>query len=162
MKTTLLLLLLTYAVTVCAGDPVLSATSYGQIKFGDSLGKVERLLNEKTPKITDPDEKLCRQIKFRAYPAVTLMVENGVVTRAESSAAIPTSLGLTVGASLEAVMKKVATIVIEPHQYDPNGHYLILKTPDGKAALVLEEGGGKVTNVRGGLEPSVEYVEGCL
>lgn len=90
------------------------------------------------------------------------MVEEGVITRAESSVAVPTSLGLTVGASMEAVKKSVPSVVIEPHQYDPDGHYLIFKSPDGKTAVVMEEGGGKVTAVRGGLEPSVEYVEGCL
>ena len=63
---------------------------------------------------------------------------------------------------MEAVKKIVPSVVIEPHQYDPYGHYLIFKSPGGKTALVMEEGGRKVTAVRGGLEPSVEYVEGCL
>jgi hypothetical protein len=162
MKRTLSLLLLFVATSACADSPVLSATAFGHIKFGDALERIEKLLKEKAPEITDPDERLCRQISFRAYPNVTFMVEEGVVTRAEFSAPIPTSLGITVGASLEAVKRKVPTVVVERHQYDPDGHYLILKTPDGKAALVMEEGGGKVTSVRGGLEPSVEYVEGCL
>lgn len=162
MKRTFLLLLLTITASAYAGSPVLSAAAYGRVKFGDTLEHVEQLLKEKAPKITDHDERLCRQISFRAYPNVIFMVEEGVVTRAESSAVIPTSLGVTVGTSLEAVKKKIATVIIEPHQYDPDGHYLIFKNPNGKTALVMEEGGGKVTSVRGGLEPSIEYVEGCL
>jgi len=162
MKRSLLLLLLTYAATVYAGGPVLSATAYGPITFGDSLEKVEKLLKEKAPEIAHPDERLCRQITFRAYPTITFMVENGIVTRAESWTAIPTSIGLSVGDSLDAVKKRKPSVSIVPHQYHPSGHYLILKTPNGKNALVMEEAEGKITAVRGGLEPSVEYVEGCL
>jgi hypothetical protein len=162
MKRIFPLTLLALAASAYAGGPVLSATSYGQIRFGDTLGRAEKLLKEKTPEIADPDERLCRQVSFRAYPEVGFMVEEGVITRAESSVAVPTSLGLTIGASLEAVKKRFPSVVVEPHQYDPDGHYLILKSPGGKTALIMEEGHGKVTAVRGGLEPSVEYVEGCL
>jgi len=162
MKKTLLLSLLISITPAYAGEPVLSETSYGKVKFGDSLEHFEILLNDKAPEITDPDERFCRQISFRSYPKVVFMVEEGVVTRAESSAPIATSLGITVGTSFEAVKKKVPSVVIEPHKYDPDGHYLILKAPDGKSALVMEEAEGKVSTIRGGLEPSVEYVEGCL
>jgi hypothetical protein len=33
---------------------------------------------------------------------------------------------------------------------------------DGKRAILFEESDGKVTDVRAGVEPSVEYVEGYL
>jgi hypothetical protein len=145
-----------------ASGPVLSATAYGRITFGERLERIERTLRETAPPITDPDENQCRQIEFRAYPGVIFMVEAGVVTRAESSKAVRTSLGMTVGASITDLQKKYPSIVVEPHQYEPDGHYLTFATRDSKAAIVMEETDGKVTSIRGGLNPSVKYVEGCL
>jgi hypothetical protein len=37
----------------------------------------------------------------------------------------------------------------------------VIRTADGKRAVVIETDQGKVVAVRGGLLPAVEYVEGC-
>jgi hypothetical protein len=148
-------------VAAQAESPVMSATAYGKVTFGERLEVVETRLNETAPLISDPDERLCRQIEFKAYPGVLFMIEEGRVTRAESSEPIATSIGFTVGSLMSEIKKKLPQIVVGPHHYT-DGHYLTLKTKDGKAALVMEEGEGKITGVRGGLTPSVDYVEGCL
>ena len=140
----------------------MTATSYGQIEFGDKLDVVEARLGERAPVIVDSDEIHCRLVEFKAYPHVIFMIEEGAVTRAESSMPVPTSVGFTVGASLDAIKRRIPSVEIEPHQYDPDGHYLTFKNVDGKAAILMEEAAGKVTNVRGGLIPAVQYVEGCL
>ena len=143
-------------------EPALSATSYGEVVFGERIEDVEAHLNEKAPPITDPDEKFCRQIEFKAYPGVYFMIEQGRVTRAESSAPIKTSIGYTVGSSLADIQKHVPGATVEPHFYDPDGHYVTVKVKEGKAAILMEEANGKITDIRGGLIPSVQYVEGCL
>jgi hypothetical protein len=51
---------------------------------------------------------------------------------------------------------------LKPHKYDEHGHYFVLDAPKRKAALLFEEASGRITGVRAGLQPSVEYVEGCL
>jgi hypothetical protein len=51
---------------------------------------------------------------------------------------------------------------ISPHDYADDGHYLTLYTADKKYAILFEEFGGRVQEVRAGLASSVEYVEGCL
>lgn len=142
--------------------PILSATSYGTVVFGDRVEAVEVYLKEKALPITDPDEKLCRQIEFKAYPGVYFMIEEGRITRTESSTPIKTSVGYTVGASLGEIKKHVPAAVIEPHHYDAEGHYVTMKNKEATAAIVMEEVKGTITNVRGGLIPSVQYVEGCL
>jgi hypothetical protein len=71
-------------------------------------------------------------------------------------------LYVSVGDMLGDVTAKYPVAQVVPHKYDPAGRYVIFKSADKKAALVLEESGGKVTKIRAGLEPSVEYVEGCL
>jgi hypothetical protein len=90
------------------------------------------------------------------------MVENGVVTRGDAKAAVRNSARVSVGMSLARVKALHPKIRIEPHKYDDEGHYLILDSSDGSSAILFEEGGGKVTDIRAGKKPSVKYVEGCL
>ena len=91
------------------------------------------------------------------------MVEESTVTRADvTDSSIPNALGIKIGATLDEVKRRYPKVIVEPHQYDPTGHYLIFKSKDGKRAIVFEEGDGKITHIRAGMEPSVEYVEGCL
>jgi hypothetical protein len=91
------------------------------------------------------------------------MVEDGVITRADAiSPQIQNKLQISIGTSLAEVKRCYPDVEVKPHKYDETGHYLIFKFQDGKKAIVFEEGDGKVTAVRAGVEPSVEYVEGCF
>lgn len=162
MKIVLLLPLIFATATASAGEPVLSAAGYGAIKFGAKLSDVEKLVSEHVAAPTDDDEAACRYVQLKAYPEANFMVEQGVITRADVSAKAKNNLNISVGTRLKNVRAKHPSAHIEPHHYDPSGHYVIFKSDDGKTAIAMEEGGGKITDIRGGLEPSVEYVEGCL
>jgi len=153
--------LLACSSAVLAG-PILSATSYGAIRFGERVETVEKRLHERVPQPIDTEEAHCRLFEFKAYPQMTFMIEDGVITRAGTSSPIPTSIGVTVGLSMKTIRRRFPGVKIEPHTYDPTGHYLTLKTESQKAAIVMEESGGRITEIRGGLIPSVTYVEGCL
>lgn len=91
------------------------------------------------------------------------MVENGILTRADlTDSSIRNAPGIKMGTTLDEVKRRYLKVIVEPHKYDPTGHYVIFKSKDGKRAIVFEEGDGRITDVRGGLEPAVESVEGCL
>ncbi|PTU32272.1 hypothetical protein [Stenotrophobium rhamnosiphilum] len=154
-------LLLCIACISCTevAESGLTAQSYGRIQFGQPLATAEKILDEKIVMAANSDPA-CHYVSFAAYPNVRFMVENGVVTRGELQAG--QSLGVGIADSLESAKAKHPDVYIQPHKYDPNGHYLILKSSDAKFAVVMEEAGGKITKIRGGIEPSVEYVEGCL
>ncbi|WP_147375880.1 hypothetical protein [Noviherbaspirillum cavernae] len=156
----LLLCALTSPLAVAAPARVLSATAYGDITFGSRLVDVEAGLGQKaTPAKRDA---ACAYVSFRKMPKVRFMVENGIVTRADARAGVPNSAGVAVGASLTGVKTRHPDVRITPHKYEDNGHYLIFPDANENAALVMEEVNGKVTAIRGGLQPSVGYVEGCL
>lgn len=143
-----------------AEAPVLSTSGYGPIQFGQPLKVVEATLKETAlPKKREPD---CDFIKFKSYPQIRFMVEDGIVTRGDAKAGVRNSAKVNVGMSLARVKGLHPGIRIEPHKYDDNGHYLILDSADGSSAVLFEEGGGKVTEIRAGKKPAVEYVEGCL
>ncbi len=154
--------LLCLSFGACVQDAlVLDFESYGLIKFGMMLEVIENAIGDKAvPSKYDPG---CDYVTFPKYPEMKFMVEEGVVTRGEAlDPNIPNTLGISIGSTLSEIKKRYPSVVIEPHKYDPTGHYLIFKSSDGERAIVLEEGDGKITDIRAGIEPSVEYVEGCL
>jgi hypothetical protein len=142
-----------------AGPNVLSLGGYGKIRFGTTLAVAEaELMEHATPKTREPG---CDFVRFKKYPGIRFMVEDGVVTRADAGKRIANSAGVKEGMPLARVLAMHPRMEIEPHKYDDTGHYLILRSPDKSSAFVFEEGGGKITGIRAGIQPSVEYVEGC-
>ena len=162
MKRALFIVVSAFAVVpalAVAEIPVLSHSRYGLVEFGQPHKVAEEKLKETaSPKKRDPG---CDFVKFKKYPQMRFMVEDGIVTRGDANAGVRNSARVTVGMSLAKVKALHSGIRIEPHKYDDKGHYLILDSADGSYAMLFEEGGGKVTDIRAGKKPSVEYVEGC-
>jgi hypothetical protein len=146
--------------TLSSRAPVLTATRLGAVVFGTRLSDVTAVLGTPSPRQNlDPD---CDYVTFGAFPGARFMVENGIVSRAEIDATMTTTLGIRIGDSLNQARQRAPTLKIEPHKYDENGHTLVVAQPDGKTALVMEEHEGIITAIRGGVVPSVYYVEGCM
>lgn len=147
-------------VAALAADLILSPQGYDLIRFGQKLKRTETALGEHS-KADDPDES-CTYVEFKKYPKVRFMVEDGVITRADVDESTPNTSGIKIGMSIATARRIQPHLKIEPHQYDPEGHYLTLSIKRGRFALVFETDKSKVTYVRGGIQPSVSYVEGCL
>lgn len=147
-------------VATHAANPILSPHGYGLIRFGQTLKHAESVLDER-PKADDPEEP-CTYVSFRKYPSVRFMVEDGVITRADVQAPIQNTSGIKVGMSIARAKRIQPRLQVEPHKYDPDGHYLTFSTRPKQFSLVFETDKFKVTNIRGGMQPSVGYVEGCL
>ena len=148
-------------IAAAAAKPILTLDSYGVVVFGVRLRDVEKKLGEKA-ELTTTVNPSCSYVTFKRYPNAAFMLEDGVITRADVSEEVPNAFGITVGTSFSEVKRKFPNVIVERHEYDSDGHYLILKSADKKKAIVMEESDGKVTRVRGGLIPSVQYVEGCV
>jgi hypothetical protein len=95
---------------------------------------------------------------------VWLMFENGRVVRVEVHGGRTTTFrGVRVGDTEKQVRKIYgARLIVEPHKYDDNGHYLVVFSTNRKQALVMETDGKVVTEFRAGLAEPAQYVEGCL
>ncbi|MFA4820541.1 MAG: hypothetical protein WC613_06315 [Candidatus Aenigmatarchaeota archaeon] len=153
--------LLAATTSLAAESLILSDKSYGLVTFGGKLKAIEKKVGEKAKGETG--DKGCDFVIFKKYPEIKFMVEDGIVTRADAlSPQIQNKLQIRIGTSIEEVKRRYPAVEVKPHKYDDTGHYLIFKSKDGKRAILFEEGSGKVTDTRSGIEPSVEYVEGCL
>lgn len=92
---------------------------------------------------------------------------SGVIARAEvdGHSRIATPEGIRIGATEKAVKRAYAgRLKVERHQYVRHGHYLVARSADPALSdrrIVFETDGKRVTSIRAGREPEVEYVEGC-
>ena len=135
--------------------------AYGPVRFGMRLEDAEQHAGAATTPFNSTRNPGCDWVSFASLPNVLFMVESGIVTRADSKAGIPNILGIEYGMSVDQAKAKAPAAIVMPHKYDPGGLYLKMGSKDGKKAIVMETGEGKVDAIRAGLEPSVSYVEGC-
>lgn len=141
--------------------PTLSMQGYGEIQFGEKLSQLPQALRDSMKQPIAPEERECAYVAFARYPNILFMVENDVITRADLRQSLPNSLNVTFNMSSAEVLKRHPSAVITEHKYDKTGHYLTVSAPDRRTAFVLEESKGRITAIRAGLNPSVNYVEGC-
>ena len=142
-----------------AGPKVLSAEGIGAVRFGMTLAQAEQAAGKAA--LPEPFDPACSMVRFASLPKLRFMVEEGVVTRADAESGVGNATGVAVGDALAQVRERHPDAELSTHKYDKNGHYLTFPSSDGRAAIILEESGGKVTKVRGGLQPAVGYVETC-
>lgn len=145
-------------VSAAASGQTLSPDGYGKIQFGQRLDQVERKLGQRaTPRPADP---ACSMVGFKRYPQVRFMVENGVITRADARGVVRNSAGITARMSAKEALRHAPAMRSELHKYDKNGAYLVLPQGEDKA-LIFEASKGKITRMRAGIKPAVDYVETC-
>lgn len=140
---------------------VLSATGFGTLRFGMTLAQAEQATGGKAV-LPTPFDPACSMVRFPTMPTLRFMVENDIVTRADAEPGVGNAVGVAVGDPLAQVRARHPEAKVTPHKYDEQGHYVSFPSADGHAAIVMEESGGKVTKIRAGLQPAVDYVETCL
>ena len=150
------------------GPPTVTGDGFGALRFGMKVAEAEAALGHKLVPLNpdDVDDEACRYYRPEgALPGLSFMTENGVVVRldVEDTQEIKTDTGAKIGDGEPHVLELYkGRVEVQPHKYTgPEGHYLVVKGGDGKVQLVFETDGAKVLNYRAGVEPQVQYVEGC-
>jgi hypothetical protein len=142
-----------------------SGTGFGPVKFGMKVEDAEKALGVKLAKDTYAEDESCRYFTpVNALDGLSFMTSNGIVVRLDvHKGDIATDTGAKIGDSETSVLDLYKGHVrVEPHKYTgPEGHYLVVTGSDGKAQMVFETDGTKVTTYRAGREPEVQFVEGC-
>ena len=142
-----------------AKELVLAAHAVGPVTFGAALSDVEISLGQ-AMRLDQADNPECSFVSFKALPKVRFMVEKGLITRADVDPEIVNTSGIRVGDSVDQLKQKHMDVKAVPHEYVTGGQVYTL-AGQGKAAIVMESDGSKITFIRAGLQPSVSYSEGC-
>jgi len=146
--------------------PTLSMSGLGDVAIGMTRAQVDALGHTVEPDdiAYDPAHpEACWEARIGGLDHVIAMFDdNHLVRLTATSADIPIEGGARVGMA-EADVQALygGKLVVEPHQYDPDGHYLKLFSDDHSRALVMDTDGAKVVLVHAGEAQAAQYVEGC-
>jgi hypothetical protein len=168
---TVLAFLLACCGTAFAADDslILRPDGLGQLPIGTKYIALEKLLVQKLPPAYRVRSE-CAVLSTKRMEAlgVTMMIENGLVTRftveytPDGPSAVKTAAGIGLGSTEDEVKQAYGErVVVKPNRYDPSWHYLVVDEPDHRQAIIFETNGRKVTSMRAGEYPSVGYTEGC-
>ena len=160
-----LVLLLLYPL-IGFGDDTWRITTrgYGPIRAGMTPAEAARLMGTRLKTLEDrPLDSSCDHLYAeKGFEGVSLMVQNGKITRLElSSSSVQTLSGIKIGDSTTRLKQVFGTrLEIEQHKYDDDGFYYFVWEQSKRHGVKFEIGGGRVTEIYAGDE-SIQYVEGC-
>ena len=157
-----------------AQEPTLSYGGLGAVKIGMTLPQAERALGAKLlARGQDPyDDDSCWYSSRvdKAEPGIHYMMDHDKIVRIDVFASKGTGVpatrsdtGFAIGASQAAIIARYGKAVQKSiHPYlGTEGSYLRVASPDHKSALLFETAAGKVTSLRAGTVPAVDFIEGC-
>jgi hypothetical protein len=158
----LLLCVFLVGSSLASDDWVIREDGAGPVKVGMTLAQLSAALHQELA-ADERDEQGCFYINPRGHDHVSFMIIDGHVARVEVGApGIKTTTGIQVGDS-EAQVRKVygARMKVDSHQYIEGGHYLTVRSADGRYGVRFEADKGKIIEFYAGTYEAIQYVEGC-
>jgi hypothetical protein len=139
--------------------------SFGPVKIGMTLEQVNAVLHENFSVPEHNEDQGCFYVAPKMHPHVAFMIENGRLVRIDvDTPDVPTPEGVQVGDSEQRAKNVYGTrLKIEPHAYtsDEGGHYLTVRSQDGRYGTRFETDGKKIESYYAGRFSAIQYIEGC-
>jgi hypothetical protein len=162
------LIALGFEADACEADkpayavPKLEFGGMGPVKIGMTVAQISKQLGAPLDP-QNPDENGCRTFAAPTWPGVTFLTINEKLARIEvHGRGIVTDSGVQVGDTEQKIKDLYGrSLQVEPHKYVDAGHYMKVKSKDGKTGFTFETDGNVVTEFRAGQYPQVDWVEGC-
>lgn len=146
-------------LVACSNDSAPDTLAMDHIRVGMTQSQLAML----EPHVAfSPSNDTCAETSLRGGK-LKVLFENGTLRRLTiTDPYYRTSHGIHIGSTeAEAIHAYGSLLVMHPHKYDPHGHYLSAINARGEGT-VLETDGARVIAIRLGVEPALNYVEGCL
>lgn len=138
----------------------------GPVRVGMTLAQAGAALGQPLEDVDRATDECGHYAPRTGLEGVAFLVADGVVARVDVTAgAVTTAAGVAVGQTeAEAQRRYGNRLRATPHDLLIGASYLTLVPPDRADAgfrLVLETDGTRVTSMRAGRLPEVEFTEGC-
>ena len=143
---------------------VLHEDGIGPVKIAMTKPQLNAALREKLSEEGESGSESCYYLASHKHPHIGfMMIDERLVRIDVNGANVPTPAGIRVGDS-EAHVKKIygPAVKIDAHQYIDDGHYLTVRSKNGKNGIRFETDKGRVTTFYAGTFDAIQYVEGCL
>ncbi len=136
----------------------------GPVTIGMTLPQLNAVLHETFSMPRNKDDQGCFYVKPTRHAHIAFMIEDAHLSRVDvDGPGISTAEGIQVGDSEERARRVYgARMKVEPHKYIEDGHYLTVRSTDGRYGIRFETEKGKIQMFYAGRFESVQYVEGCL
>jgi hypothetical protein len=145
---------------------LLSEHGLGVLRIGMTAAAAQAALGGdlqiEEPLSPEDGPEACRYARSGSVPGF-VMFEGLEVVRIDADSTVSTAAGARIGQTEAEVLALYPGARVLPHHY-VEGHYLVVipgAPADTVHRLVFETDGQRVTALRGGVYPPVEYVEGC-
>lgn len=150
----------------------LSADGLGPVRIGMTMEQAEHALGTRLrPRAQDASAGcwITRRADGRE-PGIAYMVVYGQIRRIDLLSekrqvpAVRSQSGIGIGSTEQATLRAYGgTLSVEPHAYTgaDGGRYLKVDAPGKRSGMIFETFDGRVTHIRAGLRPELDYVEGC-
>jgi hypothetical protein len=165
-RITFILFVLLFAVANLPADSdawVLRSDGIGPVQVGMDLAQLNSALRASFPKPADRESQTCFYVEVPRHAGVRIMLLDGRVARVDVVNTLTrTAKGIRNG-DAEAYARKVygEKLMVSPHKYEPNGHYLTVHSADGEFGTRFETKAGKIVRCYAGIVRAIELVEGC-
>jgi hypothetical protein len=150
---------------MAAAASVVTPAGVGDLRIGTPISQLRRMGIVVTEQSEDGSD--CSYWSVPGRKGLSLMVSRNRVVRIDiDSPAYHTSSGARVGMKEAKVLRIYGSALkVEPHPYTgPQGHYLVLRTPNQPYGIIFETDyrpPHKVESFRVGFWSSVQLIEGC-
>ena len=151
--------------SLASGVWILHEDGIGPVKVGMSLSQLSRALHEEFSMPEEKSDQACFYVHPAKHADISFMIENGRLARIDvEGRGTATAEGIRVGDSESRALQVYGPgLKVEEHQYTgPGGHYLTLRSSNGRYGIRLETDKGKIERFYAGRFEAVQYVEGCL
>jgi hypothetical protein len=141
---------------------VIREDGVGPVKVGMTLAELTAIFHQKLAE-EDSGSDNCYYVTVPGHDHVGFMIIDSHVARVDVNArGVSTVTGIQVG-DTEAQVRKIygTRMKVTAHQYVDNGHYLTVRSADGRYGIRFETDGGKITGFYAGTYEAIQYVEGC-
>jgi hypothetical protein len=134
----------------------------GPIKIGMTLPQLNTTLHETFKLPENTEDQGCFYLK-PARHHVSLMIEDKHLVRIDiAMPGVPTEKGIQVGDSEKHALQVYGPDAkVEEHKYNPDGHYVTVRSKDGRYGIRFETDKGKIEEFYAGTFEAIQYVEGC-
>jgi hypothetical protein len=156
-------LFLSLAMLSLAADVwVLREDGVGPVKIGMTPAQLSAALHAKLIE-EDSGSDHCYYVHPPDENRLWFMILDGRVVRVDvNEAGVSTSSGIGIGDSEAGVRQVYGTrLRVTAHKYVDSGHYLTVRSTDGRYGVRFETDKGKVTKFYAGKYDAIQYVEGC-